>query len=66
VGSGEPRDKAGAYAVQGRAALFVTAVIGNHANVVGLPLPTVQRLCRELGRDLLAFVAGEPAAERYR
>lgn len=57
VASGEPRDKAGAYAIQGRAALFATAVIGNYANVVGLPLPAVRRLFRELGHDLLDWVA---------
>jgi septum formation protein len=61
VASGEPRDKAGAYAVQGRAAVFVTAVLGNYSNVVGLPLPAVYRLGRELGHDLLAWAgAGEP------
>ena len=57
VRSGEARDKAGAYGVQGRAALFVSAVIGNYSNVVGLPLPAVRRLCREAGHDLLAWSA---------
>lgn len=55
VSTGEPMDKAGSYAVQGLGALFVEAVFGNYANVVGLPLPTVSRLFAELGRDLLAF-----------
>ena len=36
--SGEWRDKAGAYAIQGRAAAFVRALNGSHSNVVGLPL----------------------------
>jgi septum formation protein len=36
--SGEWRDKAGAYAVQGRAAAFVRGIIGSYSNVVGLPL----------------------------
>ena len=62
VKSGEPHDKAGAYAVQGRAALFVTAILGNHSNVVGLPLPAVRRLCRELGHDLLAWSDGSGEA----
>jgi nucleoside triphosphate pyrophosphatase len=53
VASGEPRDRAGAYAIQGLAALFVTGVDGNWGNVVGLPLPLVYRLARELGFDLL-------------
>ena len=60
VASGEPHDKAGAYAIQGRAALFATAVLGNYANVVGLPLPAVRRLFGELGYDLLDWVAPAP------
>ncbi len=52
VATGEPRDKAGAYAIQGLGALFVEAVAGNYSNVVGLPIPTVYRLFEELGYDL--------------
>lgn len=55
VASGEPLDKAGAYGIQNLGALFVEAVDGNYTNVVGLPLPTVYRLFRELGIDLLAY-----------
>jgi septum formation protein len=55
VKSGEPHDRAGAYAIQGLAALFVTAVDGNWGNVVGLPLPLVYRLAAELGYDLLEW-----------
>ena len=36
--SGEPRDKAGGYAIQGRAGLRVRAVFGSYTNVVGLPM----------------------------
>jgi septum formation protein len=36
--SGEPRDKAGAYAVQGRGAVFVQALRGSYSGVMGLPL----------------------------
>jgi septum formation protein len=42
VASGEPRDKAGAYAVQGLASRFVTRIDGSYSNVVGLP---VARVC---------------------
>jgi septum formation protein len=38
VASGEPDDKAGAYAIQGLAAAFVSEIRGSYANVVGLPL----------------------------
>jgi septum formation protein len=58
VSTGEPLDKAGAYAVQGLGALFVESIHGNYTNVVGLPLPATRRLFRELGYDLLAFRHG--------
>ena len=38
IRSGEPMDKAGAYAVQGRGGLFVEALEGSYSNVIGLPL----------------------------
>ncbi len=57
VDAGEPLDKAGSYAVQGLGALFVHSIDGNHSNVVGLPLPLVYRLFRELGYDLRDFRA---------
>ena len=55
VGTGEPLDKAGSYAIQGLGALFVAAVFGNYTNVVGLPLPLTRRLFLELGFDLRRF-----------
>lgn len=42
-------DKAGAYAIQGRAAPFVLRIEGEYTNVVGLPLATLDRLLREVG-----------------
>lgn len=59
VGTGEPLDKAGSYAIQELGALFVERVEGNYSNVVGLPLPTVYRLMAEVGYDLRDFTAGE-------
>lgn len=53
VQSGEPMDKAGAYAIQGLAALFVETIEGNYSNVVGLPLPTVRRLLARHGWPIL-------------
>jgi septum formation protein len=49
VASGEPRDKAGAYAIQGLASRFVTRIDGSYANVVGLPVAVVYRMCTEAG-----------------
>lgn len=48
VATGEPRDKAGAYAVQGLASRFIEAIEGSYSNVVGLPVAAVYRLLREL------------------
>jgi septum formation protein len=49
VASGEPADKAGAYAIQGLASRFVEAVDGSYSNVVGLPVALVYRLLCEQG-----------------
>jgi septum formation protein len=49
VASGEPDDKAGAYAVQGVGGRLVARVDGCYTNVVGLPLGTTARLLREFG-----------------
>lgn len=47
VASGEPLDKAGAYAIQGLASRFVTRIDGSYSNVVGLPVATVYELCKK-------------------
>jgi septum formation protein len=49
VGSGEPMDKAGAYAIQGFAGRFIPRIEGCYFNVVGLPLATLYALLQELG-----------------
>ena len=45
----EWRDKAGGYAIQGRAAVFVRALSGSYSNIVGLPLYETDRLLAGLG-----------------
>jgi len=49
VATGEPRGKAGAYAIQGHAARFIDWIDGSWSNVVGLPLSTVNRMLKEVG-----------------
>ncbi len=53
VQTGEPLDKAGAYAIQGLGALIVEKIIGDYYNVVGLPLNTLSKCLKELGINLL-------------
>ncbi len=66
VSSGEPMDKAGAYAIQGLAAVFVQGIVGDYSNIVGLPLPVVYRLLLGRGIDLLASAATRPSSIRKR
>jgi septum formation protein len=49
VRTGEPMDKAGAYAIQGRASRWITKIEGDYYNVVGLPVDLVWRMLRERG-----------------
>ena len=58
VATGEPFDKAGAYALQGAGAALVTRVSGSVSNVVGLPLTLLVDLARRVDVDLLAPPSG--------
>lgn len=49
VASGEPFDKAGAYGIQGFAAMFVAEIRGSHSGIVGLPLCETALLLRQFG-----------------
>jgi septum formation protein len=42
IASGEPMDKAGGYAVQGKGGMFVKRIEGSYSNVIGLPLSLVR------------------------
>jgi len=55
--SGEPHDKAGAYAIQGRGALFVRELRGSYSGVVGLPLFETAELLENFGWGLPAAVS---------
>ena len=48
VGTGEPTGKAGAYAIQGRAALFIEEIQGDYFNIVGLPIRLIYELSRKM------------------
>jgi septum formation protein len=54
VASGEPSDKAGAYAVQGLASMFIKGLDGDYFNVVGLPVNLLAKTLKEsYGIDLV-------------
>jgi septum formation protein len=60
VNSGEPMDKAGAYALQGRGGMFVATISGSPFTVVGLPIHLVPRLLAQSGTTLHHFVRETP------
>lgn len=55
VNSGEGDDKAGAYAIQGKGALFIKKIEGDYFNVVGLPIYTLKKMLKEFKVDLDKF-----------
>ena len=52
IRSGEPMDKAGAYGIQGKAALFVSGIVGDYFNVMGLPLHLLGQMLADFGVEL--------------
>jgi len=64
VASGEPLDRAGAYAIQGGAAAFVASVDGSWSNVVGLPVGAVRELLARHGRSPADFAAAPGVSRR--
>lgn len=55
VASGEPMDKAGAYAAQGIGAVFLRSIEGSFHNVVGFPLDLFYRMLPQIGLDLASM-----------
>lgn len=53
VQSGEPRDKAGAYAIQGLGSTIVERISGDYFTVVGLPLCLLNQMMTEFGQEVL-------------
>ena len=49
VSTGEPMDKAGSYAIQGKSARFVKSINGDYSNVVGLPVPALYKMLKSKG-----------------
>jgi septum formation protein len=51
--TGEYRDKAGAYGIQGYASLFIDRIEGCYFNIVGFPIAQFEKLCRKMGIHLI-------------
>lgn len=53
VASGEPMDKAGAYGIQGGAALFCERMVGDYYNVMGLPVCRLSKILHQIAPDMM-------------
>ena len=53
IRSGEPMDKAGAYGIQGGAALFAEKMVGDYYNVMGLPVCRLDRILKTVAPELM-------------
>jgi septum formation protein len=60
VATGEPLDKAGAYAAQGAGRRFVERIDGSESNVIGLPIEETRMLLREVGAEPASAPAMHP------
>ena len=60
--SGEPRDKAGGYGIQGLGALFIAGLNGSYSGVMGLPLFETGRLLEQAGIDLMTTMTPAEAS----
>lgn len=58
VATGEPMDKAGAYAIQGKAGIFISHIEGSPSNVIGLPLGLLTQFFEQVG--IAVFAAFRP------
>jgi septum formation protein len=58
VDSGEPMDKAGSYALQGKGGLFIESITGSPFTVIGLPLHLLPRLLAQAGTSVHHFTSG--------
>ena len=53
IATGEPMDKAGAYGIQGGAALFVSGINGDYYNVMGLPVCRLSEILRQIAPEIM-------------